>query len=638
MRKNIFKKLAIVCLGVSVLVSGVGLAARDVKAATEQCTTYTGDNVEEQNYGTWSSVINSYLDGCDNGELMRLQAGALDAGVLVEYYDSSYNIKRTVNVTDGLLPVFGGFYSTGTNYYIISGQNNPDESNSVEVYRITKYDLNWNVLGQDGLYGANTYIPFDAGSVRMTTSGKYLLVRTCHEMYVSDDGYHHQANVTIQFDMDSMKITDSYTDVMNSSYGYVSHSFNQFIRTDGTSIVGVDHGDANPRSIVLVKYNTDFTTGSFVPDYYTRCNVIDMMAFPEADGYSYNYTGASVGGFELSSDNYIVVGNTVDQSNVATAGTRNIFVATVDRKLSNSPVVTNITNYAEGTASATTPHLIKLNDSRFILMWSRDGMVYWTAIDGNGKQTGTTYNMPGSLSDCVPIVYNDKLIWYVWDNDKVTFYDISTSNLASYNKTEIAAKGHKYVTTTVKATTAKDGSIVKKCSVCGKLASQTVIAYPKTISLSRTAFTYNGKEQKPTVSVKDSKGNVIPSSNYTVTYPSGCKNAGAYTVKITFNGNYSGTANKSFVINKASNTITVKPVSKTVKYSSVRKKAQKIKIKVAKNKGKVSYKTGSRQLTVKSGVITLKKGTRKGKYTVAVTAKGDKNHKAKTVKVKITVK
>ena len=35
------------------------------------------------------------------------------------------------------------------------------------------------------MYGANTTVPFDAGSARMTHSGDHLLVRTCHEMYKS---------------------------------------------------------------------------------------------------------------------------------------------------------------------------------------------------------------------------------------------------------------------------------------------------------------------------------------------------------------------------------------------------------------------------------------------------------------------
>lgn len=106
---------------------------------------------------------------------------------------------------------------------------------------------------------------------------------------------------------------------------------------------------------------------------------------------------------------------------------------------------------------------------------------------------------------------------------------------------------HKYEKTVKKATTSKDGTIVETCSNCGATKT-TVIPYPKTVALSKTAFTYNGKTQKPTVTVTGSDGQKIASSNYSVAYSSGQKNVGRYTVTITFKGNYSGTIKKTYDI------------------------------------------------------------------------------------------
>ena len=81
---------------------------------------------------------------------------------------------------------------------------------------------------------------------------------------------------------------------------------------------------------------------------------------------------------------------------------------------------------------------------------------------------------------------------------------------------------------------------------------------------------------------------------------------------------------------------------KTVKIS--KKKAYYVKAKSGALKFKKVGRTGGKKITVnkKTGKITLKKGLKKGKYTVRVkiTAAGDANHKAvsKTVKVKIRVK
>ena len=77
-----------------------------------------------------------------------------------------------------------------------------------------------------------------------------------------------------------------------------------------------------------------------------------------------------------------------------------------------------------------------------------------------------------------------------------------------YTKT-IKATGHKYKTTTTKATQKKDGSTVTKCTVCGAVKSKTAIAKASSVKLSKTSFTYNGKTQKPTVTVKDSKGKTL---------------------------------------------------------------------------------------------------------------------------------
>ena len=480
--RNVIKKAGTACLAFLCVVSMLIVNPNIAKAVTTQCDTYEGTNVEMQNYRVlerWSEVIGSYLIKTSDNELMRVQANALDTGILVEYYDTSYNILRTVKVTEGILPLFGAFYSDGLSYYVLSGQENKTENDDTEVFRVSKYDLNWQLLGSDGLFGVNTTIPFDAGCARMYKSGKYLLIRTAHEMYDTDnDGINHQSNVTIQFDTDSMEITDSYTDVMNKSYGYISHSFNQFILTDGNNIVAVDHGDAGQtRSIVLTKYVTDFTTGKFVPDYNNKCTNIDLLKFPEAINYHYNDTGAAIGGFEMSTNNYIVAGHAIDEningcSQISDIyNTRNIFVAILKRDLTGGSVVKQITDYEDGTASASNPHLVKIGTDRYMLMWSRYNNVYWVEIDENGNTTSVLNQMEGNLSDCVPIVTDGKIIWYTWENEQVNFYEISTVDYSQSNRIEIV-NGHDIEI--LKEATADDNTIEIRCKGCSYTDTMTV--------------------------------------------------------------------------------------------------------------------------------------------------------------------
>ena len=112
-----------------------------------------------------------------------------------------------------------------------------------------------------------------------------------------------------------------------------------------------------------------------------------------------------------------------------------------------------------------------------------------------------------------------------------------------------AVGDHDYDDVLTRATLSKNGSMEEKCSECGKVKSTTTIYYPKTFTLSKTSYTYNGKTQKPSVTVKDSKGKTISSKYYTVTYFGGCKAPGTYKVTVTMKGNYSGTKTLTYKIN-----------------------------------------------------------------------------------------
>ena len=68
--------------------------------------------------------------------------------------------------------------------------------------------------------------------------------------------------------------------------------------------------------------------------------------------------------------------------------------------------------------------------------------------------------------------------------------------------------------------------------------------------MSKTSFKYNKKKQKPTVIVKDSKGNDLKEgTDYTVSYSNkNSKKVGEYTVTVTFKGNYEGSKKLTYQI------------------------------------------------------------------------------------------
>lgn len=123
--------------------------------------------------------------------------------------------------------------------------------------------------------------------------------------------------------------------------------------------------------------------------------------------------------------------------------------------------------------------------------------------------------------------------------------------MASKNFVLCDETGHTEYKRIEKATFSTRGKISTICKNCGtELKVSKGIACPKTFTLSKTSYTYNGKVLRPTVTVKNTSGNVINPDYYTVTYSSGCVNAGKYYVTIKFKTYYSGTKVLSYTINR----------------------------------------------------------------------------------------
>ena len=426
-----------------------------VTAFASSCDSYNGTNENSQNYTVWADTVDSYLHTTSDGKLMRVQY--LSSGeLLVEYYDSSF--VRQSNKTLSLeYPLFGGFYAVGDNYFVLTGQNNPSEYNSVVCFAVTKYDKSWNKIATAKLSNCNTTIPFRAGSARFCHSGNYLLVRTCHEMYKHTDGKNHQANVTIQIDMNTMSITDSHTAIASTNYGYVSHSFNQFIKIYSDKIVAVDHGDAYPRSIALLKYKTSVSSGKFVPSYNKPCDVVDMFAISGSIGA--NATNCSVGGFEVTSTGYLCALSSIEQD--SSSKIRNIYLSYVSHS-GTTAEIKKLTDVASGSVS--TPQLVKISEDKLLVLWYYDGNVSYCTVDGKGDLTSSINSFKGSLSDCQPIIYMGKILWYVWNNERVTFYSIDSADITKYSKQDFTAS-HSY-----KAGTADGTTVNLTCTECGDTA------------------------------------------------------------------------------------------------------------------------------------------------------------------------
>ena len=334
------------------------------------------------------------------------------------------------------MPLFGGFYSDGSNYYVVTGQENEKESDDSEVYRITKYDTAWKEKGAASLKGANTSSPFSFGSCRMDKSGSTLAIHTCHTMYTTSDGLNHQANVNIIVNTDTMTVTHSATEISNFSYnGYVSHSFDQYVKIANGKLIEINLGDAYPRAVLMTQFD-NVTSSSF-----TYNNPKATFIFNIKGGVGDNYTGVEVGGFEVGKSHYLVAGTTISQTSSAEG--RNVFLSTVDQ--SDQSVSTKmITNFTTNASSENlgNPFLVKLNDNSFMLIYENvendQHIIHYQTFDDAGNSTSQDYTMKGRLSDCAPLAANGKIIWYTYDGSEIGFYAISQTNLSDHKVTRIS--------------------------------------------------------------------------------------------------------------------------------------------------------------------------------------------------------
>ena len=231
-------------------------------------------------------------------------------------------------------------------------------------------------------------------------------------------------------------------------------------------------------------------------------------------------------------------------------------------------------------------------------MWcgsaSKEPDGYWSYYEcstADGRKFGIefTYNdsKPNELKVLVNSRYSDTSPWVV----------VKTKN----KHTHTWNSG----TVTKKASLTTNGVKTYTCKSC-KATKTEAIPKASNIKLSKTAYTYNGKVQKPSVTVKDSKGKTLKNgTDYKISYPKGMKNVGKYTVKVTLKGNYSGSKSMTYNIN---------PKGTSVSKVTAAKKGFKVtwKKQTTQTTGyQVQYSTSSKFKSAKTVTISKNKTTSK---------------------------
>ena len=290
--------------------TGKDLAHLAFTAQTQDGTKTT--NISANNYLYTAAIRNSYLEQTEDGVFLRMKFNGVS--FWVEKYSS--DLKEVSQITRIRFPLskFGGYFKGKDARYI--------------------------VCGEDSVYGANTQYPFHAGDVDMTEMDGTLYIHASHNMFKSEDGINHQANMSFAVNEETMEILTQHTNVSHNGkggHGYVSHSFCQHIEQDGGNIYLLDHGDGYPRSVRLQKIDSGLQEVS---------KVLDILKIDGKIGE--NATGVSVGNLAISGDHLFMTGNSVEQFGELfnPAGSqRNLWVSIANKDMDSEPVFVWLTDY-----------------------------------------------------------------------------------------------------------------------------------------------------------------------------------------------------------------------------------------------------------------------------------------------------
>ena len=439
----------------------------------------TAEQIGAHDYTNADSVTTSALTCNPDGtwDMVYAQDGT---GVIIVRLDADWNLlwEKTVSAGDVIPPhqaipldtlLYGGCLMGSDYNFLLFGMQNPDENNKQEVLRLVRYDKDWNQLDHLAVYGANTRLPFVNGTVDFDEANGRLYIHTCHEMYTDENGSTPQGNMTLVVDQSTMRIVDQWSDVMNEDWGFASSSFSQKVRATEEYVFRVDHGNAHPRAILLTRADADGSLTDVVSTHVM-----------EIAGASGNYrTGLSVGGFELSGENCLIVGNSIVQDftymDPAYNSLRNIFLCVTDQELRNTQTIW-LTDYpaSDSNLKVRTPQLVKLQEDAFLVMWEEDNygddltaQTRMVLVSGNGALRSEIITLDCRLSDCQSVVTNDGYVtWYTSDETATWIYRLSWAQLVCQPEELELALGHQYEPTVTPPTCEYGGYTTYRCVWC----------------------------------------------------------------------------------------------------------------------------------------------------------------------------
>ena len=501
--------------------------------------------------------------------------------------------------------------------YIATG-NGPDAA-----FYISKYSADWNFMGTASIGKEESYTreAFDAGNSDMTMVGDYLIVHAARGRLD-----YHQSNTTFVINKNTMQPV-----YVTGIFGidHVGHSLSQFIRSDGNQVFMIDHGDGDPRGILLQEYPLNEMNGTFEGQNDRSLYLYDIKG-----KFGQNYTGVTVDGFELGSFHHVVAGTSIPHDTFpsneafgAYEGGNNVYVILVNKDLQSSSMRW-LTAY--NNVEVSNLEMVKINDDRLLLLYGTEDEKDNTAtcymlIDSNGnvQQSGSIPKTFYCTSE--PSVYGNVITW-------CHYVESELGNFLVMNRWDMGTGAfHVYNL---------DIGIPSKITKIDSV-DLSVLHSEQEAELTMDVYSDVFREEYPTAPAvwESSNPAVLEILDEESILSSGVTNRSYKSVYTRVRAKKAGTAKVTCRIGDKKSTIKVKVSGKTGKLSFKKKKVtlklgQSYQAKISGSNGnKVTWKSSDPQIAKvsKKGVITA---LRAGK--VKITAKVGRKKAVLTVKVSET--
>lgn len=285
------------------------------------------------------------------------------------------------------------------------------------------------------------------------------------------------------------------------------------------------------------------------------------------------------------------------------------------------------------------------NEKRYANWWLRSpakSRIDAQLVNGSGWISEPNMDSCGGVRPVIKITRNHSAYCYAgtvnWKTTTETAPDFKATSQCNHIMQKTAAKA---------ATMSSNGNVeYYTCLGCNKIFSdaagskqyakpQTVIYKIASVKPTTSVYYYNkDTTRNPGIVVKDSKGNTINSSNYTLTRNKRTA-VGQYDLKVKFKGKYSGSTTATYQIRPTSTS--VKKLTKGKKSFTLtwaKKKTQITGYQIGYTTNKyfknLSYKTITNLNTTKKTISNLKA---KKKYYVAIRTYKTFKYNGKTIKI-----